>query len=111
MGGEIFRTCPDRAWVPPSLLYNGYRLFPGVKSGRSVTLTPHPLPVPWSRKGRSIPLLRLWAVRTVQCLYKCALKLLLNMVLVAAKIAVFVDGFPILAVTTHLFGEYAQRTN
>jgi hypothetical protein len=33
------------------------------------------------------------------------------MVLVAAKIAVFVDGFPILAVTTHLFGEYAQRTN
>jgi hypothetical protein len=21
--GEIFRTCPDRSWVPPSLLYNG----------------------------------------------------------------------------------------
>jgi hypothetical protein len=28
-GGEIFRTCPDRPWVPPSLLYNGYRVFPG----------------------------------------------------------------------------------
>jgi hypothetical protein len=27
--GEIFRTCPDRPWVPPSLLYNGYRVFPG----------------------------------------------------------------------------------
>ena len=27
--GEIFRTCPDRPWGPPSLLYNGYRAFPG----------------------------------------------------------------------------------
>ena len=23
-GCEIFRTCPDRSWVPPSFLYNGY---------------------------------------------------------------------------------------
>ena len=30
-GGEIFRTCPDRPWGPPSLLYNGYRVFPGGK--------------------------------------------------------------------------------
>jgi hypothetical protein len=29
-----------------SLLYKGYRVFPGVKSGRDVTLTPHPLLVP-----------------------------------------------------------------
>ena len=28
-GGEIFRTCPDLPWGPPSLLYNGYRVFPG----------------------------------------------------------------------------------
>jgi hypothetical protein len=28
-GSEIFRTCPDRLWGPPSLLYNGHRLFPG----------------------------------------------------------------------------------
>ena len=28
VGGEIFRTCPDRPWGPPSLLYNGYRVFP-----------------------------------------------------------------------------------
>ena len=41
-GGEIFCTCPDRPWGPPSLLYNGYRSFPGVNSGRGVTLTPHP---------------------------------------------------------------------
>jgi hypothetical protein len=24
-GGAIIRTCPDRPWVTPSLLYNGYR--------------------------------------------------------------------------------------
>ena len=45
--------------------------FPGVKSGRSVTLTPHPLLVPWLWKGRAIPLLSLWAVRPVQSLSAC----------------------------------------
>ena len=35
-GGEIFRTCRDRSWGPTSLLYNGYRVFPGgkVRPGR-----------------------------------------------------------------------------
>jgi hypothetical protein len=28
-GGEIFRTRPDRAWGPPNILCNGYRVFPG----------------------------------------------------------------------------------
>ena len=27
-GGEIFRTCPDRPWGPPSFLYSGYQVFP-----------------------------------------------------------------------------------
>jgi hypothetical protein len=42
-GGEIFRSRPDRPWGPPSLLYNGYRVyFPGVKrQGRGVD---HPPP-------------------------------------------------------------------
>ena len=31
-GGEIFRTYPDRLQGPPSLLYNGYRVFPWVKA-------------------------------------------------------------------------------
>jgi hypothetical protein len=31
-GGEIFRTRPDRRWGPPSLLYSGYRVFPGGKA-------------------------------------------------------------------------------
>jgi hypothetical protein len=30
-GGKIFRTCPERPWGQPSLLYNGYRVFPGGK--------------------------------------------------------------------------------
>ena len=30
-GCEIFRICPGRLWGPPSLLYNGYRVFPGGK--------------------------------------------------------------------------------
>jgi hypothetical protein len=29
---EIFSTCPDRSWGPPSLLYNGYWVFPGGKA-------------------------------------------------------------------------------
>ena len=28
-GGEIFRSCSDQPWGPPSLLYNVYRVFPG----------------------------------------------------------------------------------
>ena len=41
-GDEIFRTCPDRPWGPPSLLYNGYRVFPGGKEqpGRAADLSP-----------------------------------------------------------------------
>ena len=40
--GEIFRTSPDRPWGPPSLLYNGYRVFPGgkVRPGRDADPSP-----------------------------------------------------------------------
>ena len=47
-GGEIYRTYPDRPWGPHSLLYTGYRVFPGAKGGRGVTLTTHPHLVPRS---------------------------------------------------------------
>ena len=72
-GGEIFRTCLDRSWGPPSLLYNGYRVSPGGKerSGRDADPIPHPFLVPWSRKSRVIPLFPLWAVRPVQSLSTC----------------------------------------
>jgi hypothetical protein len=45
--------------------------FPGIKSGRGVTLTPHPLLVPCSWKSRAILLLSLWAIRPVQSLNAC----------------------------------------
>jgi hypothetical protein len=59
---EIFRTYPDRLRGPPSLLYSGYRVFPGGKGGRSVILTTHPLLVPRLRKSWVIPLLTLWVL-------------------------------------------------
>jgi hypothetical protein len=42
-GGEIFRTCPDRLWGSPSHLYNGYRVFPGVKERQGRDANPSPL--------------------------------------------------------------------
>jgi len=45
--------------------------FPGVKTGRGVTLTTHSLLESWSRKSRAVPLLPLWAVRPVQSLSAC----------------------------------------
>ena len=50
----------------PASCTMGTGSFPVVKSGRGVTLTPHPLLVPWLWKSRAIPLLPLWAVRPVQ---------------------------------------------
>ena len=32
VGGEIFRTRAGRPWGPPSVPYNGYRVFPGGKA-------------------------------------------------------------------------------
>ena len=53
--------------------------FPGVKSGRGVTLTPYNFPVPWSRRSRAIPLLPRMgrtACTEPQCLYSTAIPLL-----------------------------------
>jgi hypothetical protein len=55
----------------PASCTMGTGSFPGVKSGRCVTLTLHPLLVPWSLKSRAIFLLPLWAVRPVQSLIAC----------------------------------------
>jgi hypothetical protein len=69
-GGEIFPVQTGPAAHPASCTA-GIGSFPGVKSGRGVTLTPHPLLVLWSWKGRAIPPLPLWAVRPVQSLSAC----------------------------------------
>jgi hypothetical protein len=56
----------------PASCTMGTGSFPGVKSGRGVTLTPHPLLVLWLWKGRAIPLLSLRAVQPVQSHSACA---------------------------------------
>jgi len=70
-GGEIFRTCPDRPWGRPSLLYYEYRVIPGGKECPGYDADPSPLLVPWSRKSRFISLLPLWAIQPVQSLSAC----------------------------------------
>jgi len=42
LGGKRFSARPDRPWGPPSLLYNGYRVFPGgkVRPGRASDHSP-----------------------------------------------------------------------
>jgi len=58
--GRDFSAPPDRPWGPRSLLYNGYRVFPGGRGGRGVELTP-PLQCRVPRKSIAIPLLTLRA--------------------------------------------------
>jgi len=76
--GEIFRTCSDRPWGPPSLLYNGYRVFPGCKErpGRDADPSPPSSAVvmkEWS--CTSTPPMGRTACTEPQCLYKGALYL------------------------------------
>ena len=62
-GGAIF-SAPVQIGpgAHPAACTMGTGSFPGVKSGRGLTVTPHPLLVPWSRRGRAMSLLPVWAV-------------------------------------------------
>jgi len=80
------RTCPDRSWGPPSLLYTGYRVFPGSKERPYRDTDPHPLLVPWSRKSTSTPLTGRTACTEPQCLYKGTLYLYLPYPLYARSV-------------------------
>ena len=71
MGARFSAPVQTGPEAHPASCTMGTGSLPGVKSGRGVTLTPHSLLVPWSRKGRAIPLLPLWAVRPVQSLTAC----------------------------------------
>ena len=73
VGGEIFRTCPDRPWGPPSLLYNGYRVFPGGKErpGRDADPSPRSSAVVMKEQSyTSTPPMGRTACTEPQCLYK-----------------------------------------
>ena len=76
----------------PASCTMGTGSFLGVKSGRGVTLTPHPLLVPWSRKSRSIPLLPLWAIQPIQSLPACT-KVHFNIYLFTASYCLHVAFF------------------
>jgi len=80
VGGEIFLTCPDRPWGPPSLLYNGNRVFPGGKErpGREADLSPPFSAVVMKEYTyTSTPHVDRTACTEPQCLYKGALYLFL----------------------------------
>ena len=76
--GEIFRTCSDRPWVPSSLLYNGYRVFPRGKERLERETEPSPLSSVGVKKEysyTSTPPMDRTACTEPQCLYKGALYL------------------------------------
>jgi hypothetical protein len=78
VGGEIFRTCPDRPCGPPSLLYNGYRVFFEGKErpGREADPSPPSSAVVMKEQSytSTSPMGRT-ACTEPQCLYKCDLYL------------------------------------
>ena len=79
-GGESFRTCPERPWGPPSLLCDGYRVFPGSKERLGRDADPSPPSRALVKKEQSytstLPMGRT-ACTEPQCLYKGALYLYL----------------------------------
>ena len=76
---EIFRTCPDRPWGPPSLLYHAYRVFPGGKERPGCDADPSPPSSAMVMKEysyTSTPPMGCMACTEPQYLYKGALYLL-----------------------------------
>jgi len=71
MGARFSAPVQTGPGAHPASCIMGTGCFLGVKSGWGVTLTPHPLLVPWSRKSRAISLLPLWTVQPAQSLSAC----------------------------------------
>ena len=71
MGARFSAPVQAGPGTHPASCTKGTGSLPGVKSGRGVTLNPHPLLVPWSRKSRAISVLPLCVVRPVQSLGAC----------------------------------------
>jgi len=57
MGARLSAPVQTGPGAHPASCTMGTGSFPGVKSGRGVTFTPHPLLMPISRRSRAIPLL------------------------------------------------------
>jgi hypothetical protein len=73
MGARFFAPVQTGPGAHPASCTMGTGSFREVKSGRDMTLTAHPLFMPWSRKSRAVPLLPLWAVRPGQSLSACTM--------------------------------------
>ena len=71
VGAKLSAPVQTGSGAHPASCTMGTGSYSGVKSGPGVTLTPHPLLVPWSGKSRAITLLPLWAVEPVQSLSAC----------------------------------------
>jgi len=71
VGARFSASVQTGTGAHPASCTMGTGSFPGVKSGRGVTLTPHNRLVPGSRKSRAVPLLPVWAVRPAQRLSAC----------------------------------------
>ena len=65
-GGRDFPRAQTGPGAHPASCKTGTGSFPGVKCGRGVLLTTHPLLVPRSWKSRAIPLPTLWATPGLQ---------------------------------------------
>jgi len=59
--GRDFPPVQTDPWAHPASCKMGTGSYPGVKCGRGVLLTTHPLLAPRSWKSRAIPLSTLWA--------------------------------------------------
>ena len=93
-GREIFRNCTGRPWGPPSLLYNGYRAFPGGKErpGRDADPSPPSSAVVMKAQSyTSTPPMGCTACTEPQCLYKGDLYLYLYL---------YIQSVPRVKVTT-----------
>ena len=70
---KIFRTCSDRPWGPPGLLYNGYRVFHGAKERPGHDADPSPpssAMVMIEQNYTSTPPVDRTACTEPQCLYR-----------------------------------------
>jgi len=70
-GARFFASVQTGSGAHPASSTMGTGSFPGVKTGRDVTLTPHTILVSWSWTSIAIPLLPLWAVLPAQSLSAC----------------------------------------
>jgi len=70
----------------PASCTMGIGSFLEVKSSQGITLTPHPLLVPWSRRSGAIPVLPLWAIQPVQSLSACTRVLLQQRIVLMSEL-------------------------